>query len=108
MLPLQGTTKTTVGTAIKDWLASMQSPASRRMEEHSNSAAQARAEQRARDHARGLHPESRGHETPSGQLPRLPQSDVHAMMASLFRLVLWCSMSDFPHNKQPLLTYCWL
>ena len=76
MLPLQGTTKTTVGAAIKEWLASIQSPASRRMEEHSSSAAQARAEQRARDHAWGVQPDSREHNTPSGQLPELPHSNV--------------------------------
>ena len=72
MLPLQRTTKTTVGAAVKEWFASIQSPASRRMEEHSNSAAQAGAEQRARAHARGVRPESHERETPSGQLPRLP------------------------------------
>ena len=79
MLPLQRTTKTTVGAAIKEWFASLQSPASLRMEEHSNSAAQARAEQRARDHARGVHPESQENGTPSGQLPRLAQSNVPIM-----------------------------
>ena len=95
MLPLQRTTKTTVGAAIKEWLASLQSPASRRMEEHSNNAAQARAEQRARDRARGVYPESQQKETPSGQPPRLSESNVHAMTPSAFRLGLRCSMSAF-------------
>ena len=107
MLPLQRTTQTTVGAAVKEWLASLQSPASRRMEEHSNNAAQARAEQRARNRARGVDPERQEHATPSGQPPRLPESNVHARTPSAARLGLPCSMSAFLQVKQPLLTCCW-